>query len=421
MSSLWARLKTFGIYVLVLVSTIVALDTILFFSLDNEINSDFPGYREGFYVEEHIGKGYPLYYFEKHPERGFDIKPTSTPRTDQIHEMTDDYSYPVWSNKLGCFDTPVDKPKSPFWYMAGDSIIWGHAKFETLMGTRLEKALGIEILQCGVTHTGQRHQFSKFLDITKKLGQWPDLVLVFYSPTDTANDYLYPHTTVVNGGLADTKKLTRDNDIVTLDDGWYKRFIEDHDHFSMSRFLMTFSMTAQIFNAGLHKIRHWIPWSKQYIGTLGVEPGLPWYDKYFLYKGQRVYDLHRMTIYQTQNGRMKYENYKFANNNKEIIREWRDHAIKNNYKLVFVLMLPGPSWFIDAENNRNDFYKELREYLDNIGVKYFDMVDEVTKRDIEIDDLMWETDIHMSEYGNKVVANILLELLGKKSYAEQKQ
>ena len=114
----------------------------------------------------------------------------------------DDYSYRVWSNSVGCFDGPVERLKDKFWYVAGDSIAWGHAAHDELMSTVLEKLKGVDVLKCAVTHTGQRHQFSKFLEIGKKLGRWPQRVFVVYSPTDTANDYMHPHSTVVDGGLS---------------------------------------------------------------------------------------------------------------------------------------------------------------------------------------------------------------------------
>ena len=117
--------------------TIAALDALLFFVLPTDVVARFPTYREGVFLVDVIGRGYPKDYFEAHSERGFDIKPTETPRTDQIHYL-DDIQYNVWSNAIGCFDKPVGQLKGRFWYMAGDSIAWGHAKFEDLMGNALQ-------------------------------------------------------------------------------------------------------------------------------------------------------------------------------------------------------------------------------------------------------------------------------------------
>ena len=113
-----------------------------------------------------------------------------------------------------------------------------------------------------MTHTGQRSQFSKFLEISKKLGRWPERVIVVYSPTDTANDYMYPHSTVVDGGLTDTRMLDSNYNIVQLDQGWFDQVRAERaaakpaesgepTSFSLSRTLLTYSFTAQMLNAGL--------------------------------------------------------------------------------------------------------------------------------------------------------------------------
>jgi hypothetical protein len=415
-----ARLKTISVYLLIILLTFAVLDTVLFFALPVSVAQTFPGYREGFFLVDILGRGYPKDYFEAHPERGFDIKPTDTPRTDQIHQM-DEYSYHVWSNKIGCFDKPVDMLKHRFWYLAGDSIAWGHAKFEDLVGTQLEKLEGVDILQCGVTHTGQKHQFSKFLEISKKLGRFPERVLVMYSPTDTANDYVYPHTTVRDGKLADIRMLNERNEIVDLDEGWFqqakaRREREKPDEngqptsFSVSRLLMQYSMSMQIANAGLYAVNNRLPWLGRHIGMLGEEPGLDWYQKYFMYKGQKLYDLHRLVYFQTKDGYLSYTNYKYSDENKKVIKEWRDHALANGYKLEFVLPHPGPS-SVYAPDSVTNFYKEFIAYLETLGIKYYDLAKELRKREIETDDLYWEEDTHMSGRGNRIVGKILSELM----------
>lgn len=420
MRRLSPRLKTISVYAGIILTTFVVLDAVLFFTLPTSVAQNFPGYREGFFTVEILGRGYPKDYFEAHPERGFDIKPTDTPRTDQIHDM-EEYSYNIWSNKLGCFDKPADTLKSRFWYLAGDSIAWGHAKFEDLLGTQLEKYEGFDILQCGVTHTGQRHQFSKFLEISKKLGRFPERVIVMYSPTDTANDYLYPHTTVREGKLADIRMLNQKNEMVDLDEGWFQQAKERHERdkpgeygqpttFSLSRLIMQYSMSAQIVNAGLFAVNNRVPWVGQHIGMLGEEPGLDWYDKYFMYKGQKLYDLHRLVYFQTKDGSLSYTNFKYTEQNKKVIREWRDHALANGYKLEFVLPHPGPS-SVYAPDSVTNFYKEFIAYLDSLDIKYYDLTKELRKREIETDDLYWEEDIHMSGKGNRIVGKILSELL----------
>ena len=413
-------LRALSIQAMILAITVMMLDAVLFFALPDEVGMRFPGYRQGFIIPDVIGRGYPKDYFGPHPERGFDIKPTAQPRTDQTHFM-DDYSYPVWSNTAGCFDGPIERLKDKFWYVAGDSIAWGHTAHDDLMSTVLERLKGIDVLKCAVTHTGQRHQFSKFLEIGKKLGRWPQRVFVVYSPTDTANDYMHPHSTVIDGGLSDTKMLDSNYDIVPLDQGWFDQVRADRavskptengapTSFSVSRTLLTYSITAQLANAGLHALNNRAPAIGRHIGVLGDEPLLEWYDKYFVYKGQKLYDLHRLTHMQAADGILQYENFKFAAQNKAIIKQWRDHALANGYSLEFLLPHPGSSMLNSPENATN-FYKEFMAYLSSLGIKYHDLIAELAKRKINPDDLFWVNDSHMSGEGNVTVGEILAEIL----------
>jgi len=420
MPSVKRVLRALAVQLLIALATIGVLDAILFFATPDDIAMRFPGYRQGFIMGDVIGRGYPRGYFEANAERGFDIKPTAVPRTDLVH-YTDELSYNIWSNSIGCFDTPVGPLPETYWYLAGDSVAWGHAKYEDLMGTMIQKIKGVEILQCGVTHTGQRHQFSKFLDIGKTLGRWPARVFVVYSPTDTVNDYMHPHGSVVDDGLADTKMLTRDNEIVELDQGWFDQARAEREaakpsattgapqNFSLSRFLLEYSMTSQILNAGLHALNDRAPWLGRHIGVLGEEPMLDWFDRYSVYKGQKLYDLHRLTYLQTQDGHLNYENFKYADANKAVIKQWRDHALANGYSLEFVLPHPGPPSLYDPADATN-FYKETMAYLSSLGIKYYDVTAELNKRGVETDDLYWELDAHMSGYGNQVVGRILAEV-----------
>jgi hypothetical protein len=173
---------------------------------------------------------------------------------------------------------------------------------------------------------------------------------------------------------------------------------------------MQYSMSAQILNAALHKIADVSPWYAEHIGLLGEEPGLEWYEKYFMYKGKKLYDLHTLTYHQTEVGYIQYTDYQYADDNKKIIRKWRDHARANGYTLEFVLPHPGPSRVYEEESVTN-FYKEFIAYLASLDLKYYNLIEELERREIDTDDLYWEEDNHMSGRGNRVVGKILAEIL----------
>jgi hypothetical protein len=242
-----------------------------------------------------------------------------------------------------------------------------------------------------------------------------------YSPTDTANDYLYPHTTVRDGKLADIRMLGEHNEIVDLDQGWFDQVKAQRERdkpgehgqltsFSLPRLAMQYSISAQLLNAGLYAVKNRSPWLDRQIGALGDEPGLDWYDKYFRYNGKKLYDIHRMTYFQTRNGHLSYTNFKYTEQNKKVIKEWRDHALANGYKLEFVLPHPGPS-SVYSEDSVTNFYKEFIAYLQAQGIKYYDLTEEIRKRNIDTDELYWEEDIHMSGKGNRIVGKILSDMM----------
>ena len=107
-----------------------------------------------------FGRGYPRYHFIKHLERGFDISYNSKKVFSNFPRESK--PYPVWGNHIGCFDENIDNQSKYKIYLAGDSQTWGYAPLEKKFGTKLENELGIDVAACGVTHTGQQHQFQKF-------------------------------------------------------------------------------------------------------------------------------------------------------------------------------------------------------------------------------------------------------------------
>jgi hypothetical protein len=411
------------IQVLLVIAIVAAFDAIVFFSMSEETAYNFPTYREGYYVADFLGRGYPKNYYVANAERGFDIAPTAVARKDQFHELDDvEVTYPIWANEFGCFDTPHPSPSANFVYFAGDSIAWGYAPFETKFGTVYERESGIETFKCGVTHTGQRHQFSKFLDIGKKLGRWPAKAVVFYSPTDVANDYLHPHSTVVDGGLADNARLDAENNVVRLDDGWFdelrKRIADaaasetNNPPFHPIRALMKYSFTLHMVNAGLYYIKNQVPSLAAYVPVLGEEPLLHWADKYEVYKGQKLYDLHRLVYLESRSGRFSYSDFPYAQANKDVLLAWQAHAAQSGYALIVVLLPAGEMGLTDDGPVQKDFYGEVKSFLTKNGIRTVDLGEELEKREIDPGSIYWEGgNSHFSIDGNILVGEILTDLL----------
>ena len=154
-------------------------------------------YREYWSKPVSFGRGYPRYHFEKHKFRGFDIAKNSPVALS--HQPFEIKPYPVWGNAIGCFDQDIDSQQSYEIYLAGDSVTWGYAPLNKKFGSLLEKILDKNVAACGVSHTGQIHQFSKFTEIATQLQYHPKVVIVNVVNNDTVNDYLHPQATVVDG------------------------------------------------------------------------------------------------------------------------------------------------------------------------------------------------------------------------------
>jgi hypothetical protein len=407
---------------LLLVPTLAAIDFAAYWLMPDNAAVNFPTYREGYYVPDFFGRGYPKDYYEANAERGFDIKPTDTPRTDQIHVLDDvDVSYNIWSNRYGCFDAPHNHPmQAPYYYFAGDSITWGYSPYETKFATVFEQITGIETFKCGVTHSGQRHEFSKFLDVVSQAGKMPDKVVVVYSPTDVANDYLYPHSTVIDGGLVDMKRLDGQNRTVQLGQDWFDmlharkeegRHLAEGDSFSLSKWLMQYSISSQFLNAGLFAMRNHFPAIAANVPVLGEEPLLHWADKYEFFHSQKLYDLHRLVYQETLGGTYRYTNYPEAEPNKEVLREWRAHAAANNYKLVLMLLPIAPIVGAEVEMIASSPYSELKDFLNQNKISFLDLSEELTKAGIDPASVFWESESHFSIDGNIQVGELLAKLL----------
>src|SRR6185436_9802443 len=126
-------------------------------------------------------------------------------------------------------------------------------------------------------------------------------------------------------------------------------------------------------------------------------------DKYEMYKGQKTFDLHRMTYLGTKEGFYDYKNFPYADANKKVIADWKKHADQNHYELVFFLLPAGQAFFEPDSHSTVDFYAELKEYLHGLGIRSVDLGDELIKRKVEAESVYWPDNSHFSIDGNIIV------------------
>lgn len=164
--------RTIVLQIILLLVTLAIMDAALYFLLPHTMARNLIGYRSRQLPEtlgsQILGRAkYPHDYFVPHQERGFDIGAGRS----GFHYV-EHFSYPVWANSFGCFDREWTPPDTNYVYFAGDSFTWGYAPYDDRFVNVFERLSGIPSLKCGVSHTGQLHQFSKFKEITAAIGLW---------------------------------------------------------------------------------------------------------------------------------------------------------------------------------------------------------------------------------------------------------
>jgi len=388
---------------------VLAFDTISFRLLPAGYLFQFREYRRDLGPVVGGFANYPRYYFVKHPQRGFDIGANR-----QTHHWVDGVTYPIWSNSIGCFDREHTR-YDPYVYFAGDSLTWGYTPFEQKFGTLIENMTGVRILKCGVTHTGQRHQYQKFIEIVEQIGRLPKALFVFYYWNDVANDYAHPHSTVIDGWQVDNVSLDENRRLVRHTDQELAqriaRKLREHAEEEPEEkpvtwwghirgLLIRYSLTANLVNA-----------LKQRVARIGQPDAMP--------VSRNVYDLMCHTrinnIYSLRCLDRHAEAFRFADNpiareNKSALLAFRDFAARNRLPLVVVLLPVGP-----ADNPRGggelnpEHYREVRDFLGAEGIRFVDLTLRFHARGLTASELYWKEDFHLNPRGNRAVAEILIE------------
>jgi putative flippase GtrA len=146
--------------------------------------------------------GAPRNYYVVDRENGYDIKPGHGTQKFDFR----DSSHPIWSNELGCFDTPYGG-EDPSILLLGDSTSWGYKPFEMLWGSVLERETGVRVLKCAVPGYGTKHEILKGRKVIDRAGRSPSVILVGHCVNDPIDDYLHPFYTVVDGHMLAYRNL----------------------------------------------------------------------------------------------------------------------------------------------------------------------------------------------------------------------
>ncbi|WP_320668161.1 hypothetical protein [Prochlorococcus sp. MIT 1307] len=330
-----------------------------------------------------IGRGYPRYHHKANVERGFDIRPSSS-KILAKSKPTEYKAYYVWGNSLGCFDFEDSKESQYDIYLAGDSFTWGYAPLDKKFGTIIEKSTQLRVAKCGVTHTGQGHQFSKFKDIKNKLGYSPKIVIVSVYHNDVINDFMYPKTTVMEGYQVDFKKIVNKKIIIIPSKEIEARF----------KTWMTSQTHEKILYRRITSLKYWsasfivLDHSIQKIKAIFFDKN----SKQPSY-GHSDFDL---DSYKTSNP--------IARSNMMFIKQWIEHSRKNNYKLIFST--------IPDRASTSKTYEGFHLYVESLNGLSWDFAEYIEMNHAK-KNIFWKNDPHFNIEGNRLYAEYLKKKLSK--------
>ena len=367
------------------ITSIIAIDLATYLASSSKGIDFLPSYKKDKFKEK---LGAAVHYFPRgyniaDPIMGFDIKKNVAP----IAFNMADGSFPIFSNDVGCFDhhTLAEiKSAESYDYFAGDSFAWGYGNYEQNIPSTYEKKSRRFTVKCGIIHSGQKHQFEKFQRTVKLIGHEPKRVILTFYENDVANDYAYPHTTVIEGYEVDTYKFD--------------------------------PVQFQLVARDMHQINHDI--------LAGINPksqSLPiqidaWFDQYSL-----TWNLLKIGVKQAQGKELEtiygisegvnygkdrgYGTAEVTKKNREGLDLWINDAQQKHYELVMILIPP------KLHHANTQFYGGLRDYLDTKKVRYYDLTEPFYASKKRSEELYWLNDGHLSNEGNTFVGKFISENL----------
>ncbi len=383
-------------YLLSLSATFLVFELFVWFFVPRTITGSWELYRK---PADLPVAGYTPGYFVAHESRGFEIQPNQRGK-HYVHEIG---AYDIWSNELGCYDHPYEPSDyaNGFIYMAGDSFTWGYAEFFGHFAEQLETKINEPIMRCGVTNTGQRHQFEKFLEVAKKIGRWPRMVLVNYVANDMADDYAYPTSTVVDGWIVPKVELADDNAIIELSAAEIESRMTSALKKPESTFIRDLKTTLYRYSAVSNLLRQIVH------RTDTADKVAPATDANNKPSGRRGYgQLNKDREY------YPWDVIELSLPNRQALMTWQEHANANGYQLVVSLL--GYQNTQDIEN----YFSMMREDLKASGLDVLDASPALAAHPAPLD-LYLPIDGHFSAAGHAFYADFLAGTLKERGLLKQ--
>ena len=362
---------------LVLVNAIVfflLFESVAALFLRHKIQILYPSYWKLSFLspDQGFGKGYPRGYFVADKAKGFDIAKAQQPIA--VHSIPPEAGeYSIWSNDLGCFDE-LDRSGKPYAvYLAGDSQTWGYSPFSAKFGSLLQDRLGKPVAKCGVTHTGQRHQFQKFLEVSSQLGYFPPVVVVNVVPNDLTNDYLFPEATEIDGYLVNQARLAGDSS----DSPSQVRTSRDE-----------LQEIYRNFRSGLSQSRLWKALDPRHYFASAV-------------LAAEVLKRSSSPAQKTEPAPAYPINSALGAPNRQVFKAWAEHSRQHGYQLIVT----------SATMEQPGFYTPLGGFLKGLNIPFWDFSEAANDKGLQLGDVRWKRDGHFNPSGNVLYAEFLHDRL----------
>jgi hypothetical protein len=378
-------LKNCAVIFAVVICTIITIDLITYIASPNKGISLVPAYKKDRFQEKlkEAIHYFPRGYNVADPVMGFDIAKNVAPVAFNMA----DGSFPIFSNDIGCFDhhalDEIQKAKS-YDYFAGDSFAWGYGNYEQNIPSTYEKLNGRFTVKCGIIHSGQKHQFEKFQRTVKLIGSQPKRVILTFYENDAANDYAYPHTTVIEGYEVDTYRFDAGQfQLVPRDMNQIKQDIQaginpktQSLYTQIDAWLDGHSIVWNLFKIGIKQAK-----GKDLVTIYGISEGV----NYGKDKG--------------------YATAEVSKKNRDALDLWINDAKKQKYELVMILIPP------KLHHANTNFYAGLRDYLESKSVLFYDLTLPFSESKKRSEELYWLNDGHLHNDGNIFVGTFLAKKL----------
>lgn len=369
------------------IATLIMVDILTHISTSSRGISLIPAYKKNRFQEKlnEAVHYFPRGYNVADPVMGFDIQKNVAPVAFNMA----DGSFPIFSNDIGCFDhhtlAQIKAAKS-YDYFGGDSFAWGYGNYEKNIPYTYENLSGRFTVKCGIIHSGQKHQFEKFQRTIKLIGHHPKKVILTFYENDVANDYAYPHTTVIEGYEVDLFKFNAEQfQLVPRDMAQIEKDIlagidpkTQSWEIKADAWLDQHSLTWNLFKVGLKQAK-----VKELASIYGISEGV----NYTKGKG--------------------YENTEVSKKNRDAIDLWINDAKKHHYELIMILIPP------KLHHANTNFYGGLRDYLAAKKVRFYDLTEQFYESKKRSEGLYWLNDGHLHDDGNQFVGKFLSDKVSR--------